>query len=179
MVVSNYIQDQIDLDKNQTGTPHELNILQALRRIIRAVDIHSRQLKQKYNITTPQLVCLLTIVEQKSVTVATLAKEIHLSPSTVVGILDRLEEKGLVERNRDQVDRRVVRVTPTKSGKVFAKDAPSPLQDRLGNSLSQLSHLEQATISLSLQRIVQLMEAEEIDAAPILQTGGIAETNPS
>lgn len=156
---------------------HDLQILQSLRRIIRAVDIHSRQLKQKHNITAPQLVCLLAIVEKKTLTVANLAKEIHLSPSTVVGILDRLEERGLVMRNRDNKDRRVVKVTATEHGEGFANKAPSPLQDKLGNSLCQLSNLEQATISLSLQRIVELMEAEEIDAAPFLQTGGIVESS--
>ena len=155
---------------------HDLQILQSLRRIIRAVDIHSRQLKQKFNITAPQLVCLLAIVENEVLTVATLAKEIHLSSSTVVGILDRLEEKGLVERNRDKKDRRVVKVTATDEGKSFASSSPSPLQDKLGSSLIQLSVLEQSTISLSLKRIVELMEAEEIDAAPILQTGGIEDS---
>lgn len=140
------------------------------------MDIHSRQLKQKYNITAPQLVCLLTIVEQKSLTVATLAKEIHLSPSTVVGILDRLEDKGFILRNRDSKDRRVVRIQASEKGLEFADSAPSPLQDKFDTSLSKLSDLEQVTISLSLQRIVELMEAQEIDAAPILQTGGMDES---
>ncbi len=161
---------------NGPGNRYDLSILQSLRRIIRAVDIHSRQLNSKYNITAPQLVCLLTIVDHKTLTVANLAKEIHLSPSTVVGILDRLEERKLITRKRDKTDRRVVKVSATKSGKEFIKDSPSPLQDRLGQSLTKLSRLEQATISLSLERIVELMEAEDIDAAPILQTGNIEES---
>lgn len=155
---------------------HDLSILQSLRRIIRAVDIHSRQLKSKFNITAPQLICLITIVSKKSMAVATLAKEIHLSSSTVVGILDRLEEKKLIVRRRDKKDRRVVKVSATAQGKEFIKNSPSPLQDKLENSLKELSELEQATISLSLQRIVELMEAEEIDAAPILQMGNIEES---
>ncbi len=165
-----------NFEHNDSNHLYQLQILQSLRRIIRAVDIHSRQLKQKCNITAPQLVCLLTIVAKEILTVANLAKEIHLSPSTVVGILDRLEEKGLVTRNRDSKDRRVVKVTATAKGMEFAQTAPSPLQDKLGNSLSQLSVLEQSTISLSLTRIVELMEAEEIDAAPILQTGCIEDS---
>lgn len=155
---------------------YDLSILQSLRRIIRAVDIHSRQLNSKFSITAPQLVCLLAIVENKTLTVASLAKAIHLSPSTVVGILDRLEERKLITRKRDTKDRRVVKVTATKKGKDFAKESPSPLQDKLGQSLAKLSVLEQATISLSLERIVEFMEAEEIDAAPILQTGSIEES---
>lgn len=106
---------------------------------------------------------------------ATLAKEIHLSASTVVGILDRLEEKELIIRQRDKKDRRVVKVSTTEKGRAFASDSPSPLQDKLEKSLKELSDLEQATISLSLQRIVELMEAEEIDAAPFLQMGSFDE----
>jgi DNA-binding MarR family transcriptional regulator len=154
----------------------DLVILESLRRIMRAVDIHSRQLKQKHNITAPQLVCLLTIVEKQTITVAKLAKEIHLSASTVVGILDRLKDKELISRERDDKDRRVVKVTATEKGKAFCESAPSPLQDKLGSSLIKLSELEQLTISVSLKRIVELMEAEEIDAAPILQVGHIEES---
>ena len=152
---------------NATGTAashtipderYDLQILQALRRIMRAVDLHSKQLSIKYSITTPQLVCLLTIVESKVVTVAALAKQIHLSPSTVVGILDRLEDKKLISRKRDKQDRRLVKIKPTTKGKEYAKSAPSPLQDKLMGALSRLSDLEQAAISLSLSKIVELKQ---------------------
>ncbi|MBU2644584.1 MarR family transcriptional regulator, partial [bacterium] len=86
---------------------YDLMILQDLRRIMRAVDLYSKQLSIKYAITAPQLVCLLTIVESKMITVAALAKKIHLSPSTVIGILDRLEDKKLIARKRDVKDRRL------------------------------------------------------------------------
>lgn len=157
---------------------YDLQILQSLRRIMRAVDLYSKQISIQYAITTPQLVCLLTIVEHKAITVATLAKEIYLSPSTVVGILDRLEDKQLINRKRDKQDRRVVQVRPTAKGKEYAKSAPSPLQDKLMKALSQLSDLEQAAISLSLLKIVELMEAEEIDASPLLAAGHIGRIDP-
>ncbi len=166
-------KEQSELEGKISKKRHDLMILQALRRIIRAIDIHSRQLSAKYNITVPQLVCLLTIVEKKKLTVATLAKEIHLSPSTAVGVLDRLEDKKLIIRKRDKKDRRVVMVSASAKGKEYSKSAPSPLQDKLADSLLNLSELEQMTISLSLNRIVELMEAEEIDASPILKLGKI------
>jgi len=168
-------KEQSDLVVHVSKKRHDLIILQALRRIIRAIDIHSRQLSAKYNITAPQLICLLTIVENKKISVATLAKEIYLSPSTVVGVLDRLEDKKLIIRKRDKKDRRVVIISASAKGKEYSKSAPSPLQDKLANALLDLSELEQMTISLSLNRIVALMEAEDIDAAPILETGKIQE----
>ncbi len=158
---------------------YDLQILQSLRRIMRAVDQYSKQLSIKYAITTPQLVCLLTIVESKVITVAALARQIHLSPSTVVGILDRLEDKKLINRKRDKQDRRLVKIKPTTKGKEYAKSAPSPLQDKLMTSLSRISDLEQAAISLSLIKIVELMEAEEIDASPLLASGQINRLEPT
>jgi DNA-binding MarR family transcriptional regulator len=158
------------------GVHYELRILRSLRRIIRCVDLYSRQLSISNQITTPQLVCLLTVVEKGPLTATAISREVHLSPSTVVGILDRLEEKGWVARVRDSEDRRVVQVSATSAGIALSRQAPSPLQKTLANALNALPELEQATIALSLERIVALMEAQAIDASPILATGPI---NPS
>lgn len=155
---------------------YDVRILRSLRGIIRSVDLYSRELAATNQITAPQLVCLLHVVNQGSVTATGIGREVHLSPSTVVGILDRLEEKGLVRRQRSQEDRRMVRVSPTAAGTELARRAPSPLQQTLATALNALPELEQATIALALERVVALMEAPPLDYAPILTTGPI---NPS
>ena len=157
---------------------YELRILRALRRIIHSVDLYSKELASTNRVTAPQLICLLHVVNNGPVSASAIGREVHLSPSTVVGILDRLEEKGLVERQRSRQDRRIVRVTATPEGMELARKAPSPLQQTLANSLAELPELEQATIALSLERIVALMEAPEVDAAPILATGPINPARP-
>lgn len=150
---------------------YDLKILQGLRKIIRAIDLHSRKLVGTHHITGPQLICLITVVEEGPCTLKQIAQRVFLSPSTVVGILDRLEAKGLVLRARDTRDRRLVNVTATATGRTLVENAPSPLQEGLAGALKRLPEIEQATIALSLQRIVDLMEAEAIDAAPVLDTG--------
>jgi DNA-binding MarR family transcriptional regulator len=149
---------------------YDLQILQALRRIIRAVDIHSKKLAINYKLTAPQLICLLAITSNGSTTTTQIAHQVYLSPSTVVGILDRLESKELIRRSRDKNDRRLVNVTATEKGIRLAEEAPSPLQGGLADGLANLPKLEQATIALSLKRIVDLMEAGRLEAAPILET---------
>ena len=146
----------------------EFRVLMALRRIIRAVDIHSRKLHNNLNITTPQLICLYSLQNNGPSTLSDLALSVKLSMSTVNGIVDRLESKGLVNRERGTKDRRKVYVTPTDYGQVFTKAAPSLLQDRLSQSLRELPQLEQIAIAMSLERVVGLMEAENIDASPNL-----------
>jgi len=114
---------------------------------------------------------LLCVVGEGPLNSVAISKSIFLSPSTLVGIIDRLESRGLVSRERDSEDRRIVNVTASDEGIKIAKVAPSPLQDNLAKALQQLPDMEQATIALSLQRIVDLMEVEQLDAAPILDTG--------
>jgi DNA-binding MarR family transcriptional regulator len=165
-----------ELSSQSPQVPEErfdLQILQSIRRIMRAVDIYSRKLRSQYALTAPQIVCLGTIVEHGPLTVSQIAQRVFLSPSVVVGILDRLETRGLVRRERDTTDRRVVNTFATPAGRKVADEAPSALQDGLHEALKNLPTLEQATIALSLRRVVDLMEAGSIDAAPILETAPI------
>lgn len=152
----------------------DLRILGSIRKIIRSVDLYSRELKATSEITAPQLICLLTIANNKSMTATTISREVFLSPSTIVGILDRLEVKGLIKRERSQVDRRVVTVEVTELGRKIVKRSPSPLQERLQRRLSELPSTEQEEIASSLERVVSFMEASDVDAAPILEIGSIA-----
>ncbi len=148
------------------AAPHELRILQALRRITRALELHSRNLAAGYSVTGPQLICLLAVKEKGPLTPTAIAYEIHLSSSTVVGILDRLEEKGLVHRERDRIDRRQVKVAATDKGLALALRAPSPLQETLAMALTRLPELERIAIALSLERVAGLMETHDLGTAP-------------
>jgi DNA-binding MarR family transcriptional regulator len=153
---------------------YELRILQALRRIIRTVDMHSHKLGSLHKITGPQLGCLLAAKEHGPLTSAKLAKKVYLSPSTVVGIIDRLEVKGLVRRQRDIKDRRLVYICITPSGEKMVADAPTLLQDTLASALVELPDQEQVAITMSLEKLVDLMEARDLDAAPVLETGSLS-----
>lgn len=155
---------------------YDLRILRALRRITRSIALHSRQLSAYSNITAPQLVCLRAVVDNGPLTATAISREIHVSPSTVVGILDRLEDKGWIQRERGREDRRIVFITATPEGVALAHRTPSPLQQKLADSLNALPELERATITLALERIVDLMESDsevateapDVPASPIL-----------
>lgn len=158
--------------QHQEVTPDLLSndrlILRSLRRIIRAIDLYSRELKATCGLTVPQLVCLSAIVREKQITAVSLSHQVHLSPSTLVGILDRLEKNHLIRRERSFEDRRQVKITASEAGKDAFRKAPSPLQENLAIGLGNLSPGEQATIARSLDKIVELMEAHEIQVAPLL-----------
>ena len=161
--------------KEKKSVHYQLQILASIRRIMRAVDIYSRKLVKEYNLTTPQHICLLTIVEAGPITVTELGKEVSLGQSTVVGILDRLEEKEMIHRERDTADRRKVYLSATELGKNTIEHSPSPLQDKLADALNKSSELEQSTIALSLENICEMMEAQDIEAGPILEAKRVLE----
>ena len=150
--------------KNSVG--YDVQVLSSLRKIIRFVEMYSKKLSSSHRVTGPQLICLLTIDENQPVTATQIAKNVHLSPSTVVGVLDRLEEKGFVRRERDRNDRRRIQLYVTDEGRELAQSAPSPLQDKLSEAFSTLDEQEQSTIALSLQRIVDLMEVKSLEGEP-------------
>lgn len=157
---------------------YELRILQSLRRIIRAIETHSQALVQHHQVTGPQLACLLAMRQHGALTTCKLAQAVFLSPSTVVGIIDRLTDKGLVARERGSRDRRQVLVALTEAGLRLTQSAPSPLQETFAAALKQLPELERVSITLALEKIVDLMNARGIDAAPLLETGPLVSATP-
>jgi DNA-binding MarR family transcriptional regulator len=165
------LEPTISLQGQSSAARFDFRVLQALRRVIRAVDLHSRKLSVAYRITALQLRCLLAVEEHGFLTPSAIARHVHVSPSSVIGILDRLEAKGFVRRQRGVKDRRLVHVSLTDSGRALVEIVPSPLQDTLVHGLRDLPVAEQEVIVESLERIVELMEARNVVAEPNLTTG--------
>ncbi|WP_105103338.1 MarR family winged helix-turn-helix transcriptional regulator [Microbulbifer pacificus] len=148
-------------------------VLTTLRRLIRATDLHSRQLVKTAGLTAPQLLLMQAIREHGQVTIGALAKEISLSQATVTTILDRLEKRGLVYRERSEEDKRKVHAYLTEKGMEIIRDAPTPLQDHFVKQFRDLREWEQSMIISALQRVALMMDAEHIDASPVLDVGDL------
>lgn len=146
-------------------------VLTTLRRIMRAVDLHSRSLIQRYGLTGPQLVILRELARLGEVSGSELARSVSLSLPTVTGILTRLEKRGLVTRRRSEVDKRRIMVSSTAAAGELLATAPPPLQDSFADQFGRLEDWEQSLILASLQRVVSMMEARDLDASPFLTTG--------
>jgi DNA-binding MarR family transcriptional regulator len=145
-------------------------MLVSLRKINQAISLHSKNLNRRFGLTGPQLVILNEIARHESVTVTQLARSISLSQATVTDILNRLGKKGLVERTRDTIDRRRVLVRITPQCNDILSQAPPALQDTFMDQYTDLPEWEQLMILSALKRIVDLMSAQKIDAAPFLAT---------
>ena len=151
-------------------------LLIAIRRITRAIDLHSRALLGRFQLTSPQLLVLRTVKQRGETTAGDLARAISLSQPTLTGILDRLESKGLVRRRRSKEDRRKVIVQTTAAADTVLSNAPRPLQEAFLRRYEALPEWEQTQILSSLQRVVAMMDAEAIDASPMLAAGSLQDS---
>lgn len=149
------------------------DVLIALRRVIRATDLHSKYLAKTTGLTAPQILLLQAIRDKGQVTIGEIANEISLSQATVTTIVDRLEKRGLVYRERSTQDKRKVHAHLTDEGLAMLQTAPKPLQDQFAREFGDLQEWEQTMIISSLQRIAQMMDAQHIDASPVLDVGTI------
>ncbi len=146
-------------------------VLIAMRRVIRATDLHSRHLAKTTGLTAPQILLLQTIRDKGEITIGELASEMSLSQATVTSILDRLEKRELVYRERSKEDKRKVHAYLTDHASETLKDAPIPLQDQFTRQFGDLQEWEQTMIISSLQRLAHMMDAQHIDASPVLDVG--------
>jgi len=148
-------------------------VLMALRRVIRATDLHSKHLSKTAGLTAPQLMILQTLAREGRCTVGEVARAISLGQATVTTIITRLENRGYVLREKSEMDRRKVHVSLTGPGKKILASAPTPLQEKFVHKFAALEEWEKSMILTSLQRVAQMMDAGGIDASPILDVGDL------
>ena len=143
------------------------DIFNNLRRIFQALNEQSKQVEKLTSLTGPQLWAIQTIARETSVQVSVLAEKMFLHPATVVGILNRLEGRGLIVRNRTKRDRRVVEIELTESGRAFVVSSPEVPQGKLASGLNTLSMTEMDEVHRSLQRLVSILDAQDVKPTPI------------
>ena len=152
-------------------------LLVSLRKITQAVDLHSKALKRKFGLTVPQLVVLQEVSLHQQISVSELARSVSLSQATVTDIVNRLTANGYLTKERSDRDKRRVMITPLDKCHEILEQAPPPLQETFTDKFANLEHWEQLMLLSAINRIVSLMAAEKIEAAPILTTGPI-DVNP-
>ena len=152
---------------------HIQDVLVALRRVIRATDLQSKQLVKTAALTAPQLMIMQTLRDKGAVPIGELADEVSLSQATVTSIVDRLEKKEYVGRERSKQDKRKVLAFITDTGLDKLETAPTLLQESFIRQFKYLQEWEQTMIISALQRVAQMMDAQHIDASPFLDVGAL------
>jgi len=118
--------------------PLVLETLQKFRIIIGAVRQHSQALEAACGISGAQVWVLASIADAPDITVSQLSQALSVHVSTASNLLDKLARAGLVERIRNEEDRRVVRLRLTEAGSDILARAPRPLTGLIVDALEKM-----------------------------------------
>jgi DNA-binding MarR family transcriptional regulator len=140
-----------------------VDIVNGLRRIVRAIESYSQEVHKEFGLTGPQLWALKTLKRQGPLATSDLAGALAVQPSTLSLLIDRLEERGLVRRHRPRQDRRFVEIALTPKGAALAALAPEPAQGRLLHGLRALPGRDVRAIRSAVEQLVEMMEASDLE----------------
>ena len=143
------------------------NIVDSIRRLVRAVYLDSQKMSKQFGLTGPQSSVLRNLVNDGPMSSADLSRMLYVTPANITGIIDRLEIKGLVERIKKQGDRRVALITLTESGQQLGRSIPDPI---INLFISELGDLEPERLKLlagAMNQVLNLIDAKGVEEAPL------------
>lgn len=152
------------MKNNRMATPE---IIDNLRRVFQAVTEYSKTAERSTGLTGPQLWAVKILYNTAPIRVSELAQRMYLRPATVVGILDRLEMKGVVSRVRSTEDRRAVDLTLTESGRLLATKSPEVAQVMLVKGLDDLTDEQFSAVEEGMKLMVSMLGAEHMTPEPL------------
>lgn len=144
-----------------------------IRRVFQVINEQSKKVEKETGLTGPQIWAVKTISEKGSIRISELGKAMYLHPATVVGIVDRLEKRGFVVRERSSDDRRVVDVRLSPEGKALVSSSPEVASNKIIHGLESLPMEDLAMIHRGLERLVSILDAQNLPPKLI----GAAEVN--
>ena len=147
--------------------------LRALRRILRATEIGSRKLATTTGLTPSQMLVLREIAARDQATPSAIAAALKFSQATITSVVDRLVASGLVTRTRSNRDKRQFILSTTVYGREALAYAPDMLQSQFNQGFSSLAAWEQAMILTALEKLSLILGAQDMDVAPLLDSGVI------
>ena len=145
----------------------------ALRRIVRATELFGREIRQTTGVTPAQFRVLQIIGEQGYSTAKAISLRMRVSQGTITSFVDKLVRDGLVLREKSSQDRRQTNILLTDAGRRVLADSPDPLQQRFVRKFNAMEDWEQAMLVAGLERVAAMLDADDIDASPVLDTGDI------
>jgi DNA-binding MarR family transcriptional regulator len=140
---------------------HMKNITQKLRVVFRAVQAHSKIVERQCGLSSAKLWMMWELFATPGLKVSELARALTIHPSTCSNMLDQLEDKGLVRRDRSKIDQRAVHLYLTEEGARVLAKAPRPAQGTLSDALEQLSDETLQNLEDGLNTLIDAMKVKD------------------
>lgn len=133
-------------------------ILDSIRRIVRALRVSSKSVEQTISISSAQLFVLQKLKDQDGISLNDLAEQTLTHQSSVSVVVSKLVEQGLVQRKQSTDDKRRVVISITNQGLALLKKAPEPYQKRLIQAIDQLPSKQRVEVAKGLKALIELTE---------------------
>lgn len=156
-------QDQSTSSTSVSQRDQIREIIYLIRRLMQAGYLYTKELNKNYHVSAPQLNCLLALYEKGPLPSSQIARLIMVKSSTVTGVIDRLEHKGLVRRKRNSPDRRIINIELTEEGKELAQNAPPPIQQKIVDGLERLPETKLQQIVQNLGLVTHMLDVRDFD----------------
>jgi DNA-binding MarR family transcriptional regulator len=156
-------KDNLNSTNKKFPSNHTKQIIFSIRRLIQASELYTKELNKKYQVSAAQLNCILTLYEYGPLPPSKIANHMMVKSSTVTGVVDRLEKKGLAERMRTSADRRVITIQLTEAGKKLAQYAPPPIQQKILDGLKQTETAKKEQIVRSLNMLTDMLDIQDLE----------------
>lgn len=147
----------------------------ALRQIQRRTEQASKRLAQTAGLTPSQFLVMQILDERGETSAGEITELTQLKHATITSLVDKLTERGFVTRRRCDTDRRRVWIAIEPPGEAAIKAAPDLLQDTFALRFRNLPDWHQYMLLSSLEHVVDFLDAQNVDAAPILDIGALDE----
>jgi len=143
------------------------NITKQLRVVFRAVQSHSKTVERQCGLSSAKLWMMWELFANPGLKVSELARTLTIHPSTCSNMLDQLEDKGLVRRDRSSVDQRAVHLFLTEEGTKLLAKAPRPAQGTLSEALERLSDNHLIHLEDGLDKLIEAMLVKDEKAGMV------------
>jgi DNA-binding MarR family transcriptional regulator len=147
----------------------------AIRQIQRRIEQASKKLASQAGLTPSQLLVMQILKERGETSAGEVSQLTQLKHATITSLVDKLVAKGMLARRRCDEDRRRVWLMLLPDGDKAITDAPDLLQDTFQQRFQALPDWNQSMLVSTLERVAALLDAEDMDAAPILDVGALDE----
>ncbi|QOC22311.1 MarR family transcriptional regulator [Wenzhouxiangella sp. AB-CW3] len=154
-----------DAPEIEPDDPRVMAAVRHFRIVVRSIQAHSAWVERQCGLSAAQLWALWEVARAPGLNVSQIARRLSIKPATASNLLDKIENKGLLERARSGPDQRVVKLFVTRSGEKLLATAPLPAQGALLDGLTRLADGELEGLNKGLEALVEILSIKDEGSA--------------
>lgn len=158
-LVNNAVGVKQELLLSRVGGDEAARLVMAVLTTARRIDVACAELLSKHALSEGRFAALLAVSDEPGITPRLLGDRLEVTSATVVGLVDRLDRDGLVERREHETDRRTYTLSTTEAGeRIIGELVPvyAGWLHRLGTGISSA---QRSSVSLVLAAVQQNLSA--------------------